>query len=179
MRKEFKIARNPGSERIKSHGLDYVGSPDNLPKILKESDFVLLTAPLTKETYNLIGEKELKMMNATAYLINVGRSNLVIEPAIHKALTENWIKGYASDVWWFYSCAGSMSKDEPWFNFGFHYNSPSRLEVNRLPNVIGTGDRAAFTKRVIYSFIEDSLRNIDQFAGGQRPKNAVNIELGY
>ena len=44
---------------------------------------------------------------------------------------------------------------------------------------VGTGDRAAFTKGVIYSFIEDGLRNIDQFAGGQRPKNAVNVELGY
>ncbi|UCD77897.1 MAG: hypothetical protein JSW26_21180 [Desulfobacterales bacterium] len=173
------IARNPRSERLKSYGLDFVGSPDDLPTILKESDFVLLAAPLTKETYNLIDEKELKMMKATAYLINVARSNLVNEPAIHKALTENWIKGYASDVWWFYSCAGSTSKDEPWFNFGFHYNIPSRLEVNRLPNVIGTGDRAAFTKGVIHSFIEDGLRNIDQFAGGQRPKNVVNTELGY
>jgi phosphoglycerate dehydrogenase-like enzyme len=173
------IARHSGSERLKGLGLDFVGSPDDLPTILKESDFVLLTIPLTKETYNLIGEKELKMMKPDAYLINVARSNLVNEPAIHKALTENWIKGYASDVWWFYSCAGSTSKDEPWFNFGFHYNVPSRLEVNRLPNVIGTGDRAAFTKGVIHSFIEDGLRNIDQFAGGHKPKNVVNLELGY
>lgn len=173
------IARNPKHERIQALGLDFVGAPEALPQVLGESDFVLLTLPLTPETYHLISERELRSMKNTAYLINVARSNIVNEQALHKALTGNWIRGFASDVWWFYSCAGSTSADEPWFNFGFHYNVPSRLEINRLPNVIGTGDRAAFTKGLTHSFIADGLGNVDRFARGEQPENVVDIELGY
>ena len=176
------VDRNPESDEIRKLGLDFVGPSSDLPKILKESDFVLLTVPLTRETYNLIGEKELKMMKKDAYLINVARGHLVNEAAVHKALTQKWIKGFAADVWWFYSYSasvGSRNESESWFDFGFHYNLPSRLEVNRLPNVIGTADRATFTRGVTHSFIEAGFRNIDQLARGQRPSNIVNTELGF
>ena len=172
-------ARNPHNERLTGLNLDFVGTPDDLPRILSDSDFVLLTVPLTSETYNLIGERELKKMKPDAYLINIARSHLIDEKALHKALTEKWIRGYASDVWWFYSCASSMSVSEPWFNFGFHCPVPSRLGINRMSNVIGTGDRAAFTRGVAESFIHDGLKNLDAFARHGEPLYRVNIELGY
>jgi phosphoglycerate dehydrogenase-like enzyme len=176
------IDRNPGSDWIRGLGLDFVGTPVELPRILKESDFVLLTVPLTRETFGLIGEKELRMMKKSAYLINVARAHLVNEQALHKALTENWIKGYAADVWWFYSYSvarGARNESESWFDFGFHYSLPSRMGVNRLPNVVGTSDRATYIHGVTHSFIEDGLRNVDALARGERPANVVNLDIGF
>jgi phosphoglycerate dehydrogenase-like enzyme len=56
------FARNPGGARLKSFGFDFIGLPDNPSKIPKESDFVLLAVPLRKKACNLIGEKQLKMI---------------------------------------------------------------------------------------------------------------------
>ena len=176
------VDRNPGSDWVRGLGLEFTGPPAELPRILQESDFVLLTVPLTRETFGLIGEKELKAMKKSAYLINVARAHLVDEKALYKALTEHWIKGYASDVWWFYSYSvarGSRNESESWFDFGFHYSLPSRLGVNRLPNVVGTSDRATYILGVSHSFIEDGLRNVDALARGERPANIVNLDLGF
>jgi len=178
------VDRNPQSARIKELALDFVGSTSELPEILKEADFVLLTVPLTRETYGLIGEEELKMMKSSAYLINVARAHLVNEQALYKALTEKWIKGFASDVWWFYSYSvasnvGSRNPSESWFDFGFHYSLPSRLGVNRLPNVVGTSDRATYVRGVSADFIVDGLKNVSAFARGETPPNLVNLDLGF
>lgn len=70
----------------------------DLPTLLRESDFVTLHVPLTKQTHHLIGEKELKMMKKDAYLINTARGPVVDEKALVKALKEGWIKGAALDV---------------------------------------------------------------------------------
>jgi len=69
-----------------------------LEELLKESDFVSIHVPLTKETYHLIGEKELKMMKPTAILINTARGPIVDTNALVKALKEGWIAGAGLDV---------------------------------------------------------------------------------
>jgi len=70
----------------------------DLETLLREADFVSLHTPLTPETYHMIGEKELKMMKSSAYLINTGRGKCVDEKALVKALKEGWIRGAALDV---------------------------------------------------------------------------------
>src|SRR5205085_1540705 len=67
-------------------------------RLLAESDYVSLHAPATPETRGLIGERELRAMKPTAYLINTSRGSLVDEPALVRALTEGWIAGAALDV---------------------------------------------------------------------------------
>ena len=66
--------------------------------LLRESDFVTLHTLLTKETYHLIGERELKMMKPTAILINTSRGPVVDPKALYKALKEGWITRAALDV---------------------------------------------------------------------------------
>ncbi|GAJ18198.1 unnamed protein product, partial [marine sediment metagenome] len=51
------------------------------------SDFVSLNVPLTKETKNMIGDKELRLMKPTAYLINTARGGVIDEKALIKALS--------------------------------------------------------------------------------------------
>ncbi|MCD6448482.1 MAG: D-glycerate dehydrogenase [Thermoplasmata archaeon] len=70
----------------------------DLETLLREADFISLHTPLTPETYHMIGEKELKMMKSSAYLINTGRGKCVDEKALVKALKEGWIRGAALDV---------------------------------------------------------------------------------
>lgn len=67
--------------------------------LIKEADFVSLHVPLTEETYHMIGEKELKMMKKTAYLINTARGKCIDEKALVKALKEGWIAGAGLDVY--------------------------------------------------------------------------------
>lgn len=71
---------------------------DRLSDLLKISDYVSIHAPLTEETYHMIGEDELKLMKPTAFLINTARGSIVDEKALAKALKEGWIAGAALDV---------------------------------------------------------------------------------
>jgi glyoxylate reductase len=70
----------------------------NLEYVLNNSDFVSLNCLLTNETKHLIGEKELKMMKPTSYLINTSRGAVVNELALIEALKNNIIAGAGLDV---------------------------------------------------------------------------------
>jgi D-3-phosphoglycerate dehydrogenase len=70
----------------------------DLDTLLKESDVVTIHATLTEETKHLIGEKELKSMKKTAFIINTARGAIIDEKALIKALKEGWIAGAALDV---------------------------------------------------------------------------------
>jgi len=66
--------------------------------LLSSADFISIHAPLTKETRYSFGEKELKKMKKSSFLINTSRGPLVNETALYKALKEQWIAGAALDV---------------------------------------------------------------------------------
>jgi phosphoglycerate dehydrogenase-like enzyme len=72
--------------------------PDGLPELLARSDVVVMCAPLTAQTRRLIGARELALMKASAYFINVGRGASVDEAALAQALTAGRIAGAAVDV---------------------------------------------------------------------------------
>jgi D-3-phosphoglycerate dehydrogenase len=69
-----------------------------LDRLLAESDYVSLHVPATAETTGLIGERELRLMKESAFLINTSRGALVDERALAEALREGWIAGAALDV---------------------------------------------------------------------------------
>jgi len=73
-------------------------SPGELTDLLAGSDVVVMCAPLTRETQQMIGARELSAMKPTAYFINVGRGASVDEAALARALTEERIAGAAVDV---------------------------------------------------------------------------------
>jgi phosphoglycerate dehydrogenase-like enzyme len=66
-------------------------------EVMRQSDFLLLSCPITAETRNLINAHTLRMMKRSAYLLNVARGECVDEPALVAALKSGVIAGYASD----------------------------------------------------------------------------------
>lgn len=75
-------------------GAEYVG----FDELLKRSDYVVLTVPLTAGTRNLIGKAELAKMKPTATLVNVARGAVVDKDALTEALREKRIYAAAADV---------------------------------------------------------------------------------
>jgi phosphoglycerate dehydrogenase-like enzyme len=71
---------------------------EQLHELLAQSDFVLIALPLTGETRDLIGEAELRAMKPTAFIVNIARGGIINEPALIRALKENWIAGAGLDV---------------------------------------------------------------------------------
>ncbi len=70
----------------------------DLDTLLAESDFVCINCPLTKETFHLLGEPQLRRMKPTALLINTARGPIVDQAALTSALQQGWIAGAALDV---------------------------------------------------------------------------------
>jgi glyoxylate reductase len=68
-------------------------------ELLRTADFVSLNLPYTPSVKHLIGERELKMMKQSAYLINTARGAHVDEEALAKALKVGEIAGAAMDVY--------------------------------------------------------------------------------
>ncbi len=66
--------------------------------LLKTSDVVTLHCPLTKDTHHFIDDAALRTMKSSAYLINVGRGDLVDGAALAAALKGGEIKGAGVDV---------------------------------------------------------------------------------
>jgi phosphoglycerate dehydrogenase-like enzyme len=155
------VRRKPGP----SPGVDQVVGPERLLEVLARARFVVLATPLTSQTRALMNENTLRAMRPDAFLINIGRAALVDEGAILRSLMEGWIAGYASDVWWDYGHT--------------HFGVPSRLGVHRLPNVIGTGDRASNVAGDWEHGLRLGLDNVAAFVQGRPIDRIVDLDQGY
>lgn len=80
-----------------------------LDELLAQSDIVTLHVPLSGETERMIGERELRLMKPSAYLINTARGGIVDQPALVRALEEGWIAGAGLDV----AAVEPISADDP------------------------------------------------------------------
>ncbi len=69
-----------------------------MDELLKQSDVLSLNVPLTPETKGMIGERELKLMKKSAFLINTARGAVVKEDGLIKALEDGEIAGAGLDV---------------------------------------------------------------------------------
>jgi glycerate dehydrogenase len=124
-------------------------------QVLKQSDVISLHAPLTPDTRNLIGSKELRHMKRTAILINTSRGGLVDEQALVEALTQGVIAGAGFDV---------LTKEPP-------KDGNPLLEL-RLPNFILT-PHVAWASEGAMQFLADQLiDNIEAFVAG-KPQHLV------
>jgi glyoxylate reductase len=78
----------------KELGVRYASFED----LLSQSDYVMLSCPLTEETHGLIGAKALSLMKPSATLVNIARGPVVDTAALYDALKEGRIAGAGLDV---------------------------------------------------------------------------------
>lgn len=69
-----------------------------LDDVFRQSDFVSHHAPLSDQTFHMVGERQFALMKPTAYFINTGRGKTVDELALIRALQERLIAGAGLDV---------------------------------------------------------------------------------
>ena len=88
------FTKNPDLNKFESNGIIH----SSLDSLLSTSDVVSIQIPLTKETINMIGDKQFSLMKTTCYLINVSRGEIIDEKSLIRALSHNQIMGAAIDV---------------------------------------------------------------------------------
>lgn len=72
--------------------------PVALDELLSTSDVVSLHPVLTRETYHMIGDRELRLMKPTAFLVNTSRGPVIDEAALYRVLEERAIRAAGLDV---------------------------------------------------------------------------------
>jgi glyoxylate reductase len=75
-----------------------IGERVDLDTLLPTSDFVTLHVPMSPETAQMIGERELRLMQRTAFIINTARGGVIDQSALVRALEEGVIAGAGLDV---------------------------------------------------------------------------------
>jgi phosphoglycerate dehydrogenase-like enzyme len=88
----------PGVGDPEAHIPERWYTPVQITDLVRECDFVVLAAPLTRESREIVGEEQLRAMKSHAILINIARGELVDERALVTALKEGWIAGAGLDA---------------------------------------------------------------------------------
>jgi phosphoglycerate dehydrogenase-like enzyme len=148
--------RDVSLEEQRGFGLEFVGKPADLDKVLAQSDFVSLHLHLNEHTRHIIDERRLRLMKPTACLINVARGALVDEKALLKALSEGRLAGAGLDV------------------FGVEPLDPND-PLLRLPNVVATPHVSGATHGTSQRRAACAARNVDQVAAGLEPLYRIDI----
>ncbi|WP_404432526.1 D-2-hydroxyacid dehydrogenase [Sutcliffiella horikoshii] len=142
--------------------VDEMFTPDRLHEVLPKCDYVVITLPLTDETEGMFGTEEFKRMKKTAFLINIGRGEVIVENELVQALQENVIAGAGLDVF----------TKEP-----LEENSPlwDMDSVIITPHTSGSTEH--YTKRVIEDIF---IPNLKHFLKNEKPSiNLVDYKKGY
>ena len=144
--------RKPESEE-RAAGIEYVP----YDRLLAESDFVSVHAPLNAGTVHLVGERELRLMKPTAFLINTARGPVVDEKALVRVLKEKRIAGAGLDVY------ENEPKVEP--------------ELIAMQNVVLTPHLGSAVRELRESMANVVADNILAVLEGRQPPNCWNTEI--
>jgi phosphoglycerate dehydrogenase-like enzyme len=146
--------------------LEFLGANKDLEKVIKESDFIIITVPLTQKTKGLIGKKELKLMQGK-YLVNISRGAVIDEEALFKSLEEHYLSGAAIDTWYQYPT--NEQKEI----------LPSQYNFHKLKNVVMSPHTAGYSDRALEENIKSVFDNIVRIYYGEEPENQIAPELEY
>ena len=131
-----------------------------LSRLLEESDYVVLSLPLTAETRGLIGSAELGRMKTSAFLVNVARGDVIDQPALIAALKGGTIAGAALDV----------TSPEP---------LPEDSELWALPNLILTPHMSGNVEGYGHKAAAVFVANLQRYVAGEPLQHLANPALGY
>ena len=139
---------------------DLIVPPSDLPLLLRESDFLVLSLPRTRETAGLLGPAEFSQMKEGACLINVGRGGIVDEDALVEAVRSGRLAGAALDVF----------AQEP---------LPPESPLWTEPGILMTAHNAANSHRYEERATELFLENLRRYLDGRELLNLFDRRRGY
>lgn len=142
---------------------------EELNEFMNQIDTLIIAAPLTDQTRNMIGKRQLELLGSNGVIVNVGRGKIIDESALFDALNNKIIARAALDVWYIYS-------PEP-DSFGrlWPYSKP----FNTLKNVLLSPHRADSPFNDLSRW-DDIIENIKKVAKGESDfMNVVDLEEGY
>ena len=70
----------------------------NLQKLVSESDYIVISCTLNKDSYHLIDYEKIKMMKRNTFIINISRGKIINERDLIRGLKERLIAGAGLDV---------------------------------------------------------------------------------
>ena len=163
--------RDPASRSDPGYGLPGTGDPDgtlpaawygpaDLPRMLPRCDVIVLCAPLTAETRQLIDRAAIALMKPTVYFVNVGRGATVDETALADALAAGRVAGAAIDVF----------AEEP---------PPAGHRFYHLDNVILSPHVSGFMPSYDDRCAELFAENLRRYLAGTQLLNLVDRVRGY
>jgi phosphoglycerate dehydrogenase-like enzyme len=141
-------------------GAEAVVGPEALHALLGWAEFVVIAAPLTPETRHLIDARALDAMQSSAYLVNVGRGEIVDDGALVAALERGAIAGAGLDVF----------GEEP---------LPPEHPYWSLDSVILTPHVSGYLPDFFARAFDLFLDNLTRFQDGRPLRNVVDKQLGY
>ena len=150
--------------------LSWIGRQADLPKLLGEADYIVLTCDLNEETEAMIDKAAFGQMKPSAYLVNVARGEIVEEDALYAALQKRQIGGAALDTWYRYPADVKNPEADPDRGGAFQ---GSKYDFLALDNVLLTPHCAAHTHRADYSRYENIADTLAQYADGKQPTRFV------
>ena len=136
----------------------YGAASVSLDELLKSSDFISIHTPLTDGTYHLIGERELKMCQRKAVLINTSRGSVIDEPALTRALSQGEIAAAGLDVF----------EQEP---------TPSDNPLLTFDNVVITPHIAGYSDQCWHLLRAHSIETLIELSGNRWPPWCVNPQV--
>jgi D-3-phosphoglycerate dehydrogenase / 2-oxoglutarate reductase len=136
---------------IAQHGVEGV----DLDRLLTEADAVSVHVPLSAETGNLIGRRELARMKSTAFLINTSRGGIVDELALAVALKEGRLGGAALDV---------LGVEPP----------PADHPLRQTPNLILTPHLGFYSRESVIELQTKAAEEVARALKGEPPRCPVN-----
>ncbi|HXV82055.1 MAG TPA: C-terminal binding protein [Candidatus Binatia bacterium] len=139
---------------IAQHGAEAV----DLDRLLTEADAISIHVPLSPETRNMIGARELARMKPTAFLINTSRGGIVDEHALAVALKEDRLGGAAFDV----LSVEPPSADHP---------------LQQAPNIILTPHLAFYSRESVIELQTKAAEEVARALKGEPPRSPVNPEV--
>jgi D-3-phosphoglycerate dehydrogenase / 2-oxoglutarate reductase len=134
--------------------------PVSFDELLEGSDYLIIQAPLTKDTHHLFNRKTLRRMKPTALLVNTARGPIVEDAALHEALSQGWIAGAAVDD----------IEEEPAKQQEFR----SRNALFKLSNLIVTPHAAYYSEESIGTVRRIASEEAVRVLSGKPPRYAVN-----
>jgi phosphoglycerate dehydrogenase-like enzyme len=158
---DMKIIAVDVSPRNKPDHVHALWGLDGLPDLMRQSDFVVVTAPGTHDSRGMIGDAEFALMKPTAMMIGISRGGVVNQDALVKALKEKKIAAAAMDVF----------VPEP---------LPADSELRDIPNLLVTAHIAGGTQYEGEYIIEILRENLGKYLCGDFPlRNQVDKNLGF